>query len=94
MKDLKKEQNVLNVRNMNFDVDGILQVAKNFIDLSKVYLRKQEYVGTSREPKFFRFRGLPSGFALCLKTAIEMYNQLRENDVQIIDVEQDFTVKL
>ena len=93
MKDSRNEQSV-EVRNMNFDIDGILQVAKNFIDLSKVYLRKQEYVGTSREPKFFTFRGLPSGFAMCLKMAIGMYNQLRENDVQIINVEQDFTVKL
>ena len=94
MRKLKIQEEILDMKNMNYDVDGILQIAKNFIDLSKVYMKKMELVGTSNEPKFFRFRGLPSGFALCLKMAIEMYNQLRENDVQIINVEQDFTVKL
>jgi len=89
-----KIQNALEVKNMNFDVEGILQIAKNFIDLSKVYLKKMEFSGTNIEPEYFTFRGLPAGFAVCLIIAIDMYNNLLDNGVKIVDVERDFTVKL
>ena len=94
MRKLKIQQNALDLKNMNKDVDGILQITKNFIDLSKVYMKKKKFAGTRKEPKFFTFRGLPADFAISLKIAIETYNYLRDNNVQIVDFERNFTVKL
>ena len=94
MRKLKIQEEILDMENMNYDVDGILQIAKNFIDLSKVYLKKMEYAGTSIEPKLFTFRKLPADFAVCIKMAIEIHNKLLNNGFQIVDVAQDFTVKL
>ena len=94
MRKLKIQQNALDLKNMNNDVDGILQITKNFIDLSKVYMKKIKFAGTKKEPKFFTFRRLPADFAIILKIAIETYNYLRDNNVQIVDFERNFTVKL
>lgn len=77
-----------------YNIDGILQVAQNFIELAKAYSDKMEFSGTELEPKYFTFRKLPLDFSFCLQLAIDVYNHLKANDIKIVDYNRNFKVKL
>ena len=66
-------------------INGCVEIAQNFLELSKIYMRAINKNADIGEYTSYHFHELPPNFCFCLEAAIDLYNKLTENGIDFTD---------